>query len=95
MEARLNQFLSDADVNFTGEVTTHAMRNTLRRIIVIGFSDTLTTNYSYKLEIAATDMAQIRVRLQIKTKNIQMRFVGRKENTFARVSRDYAYGSYQ
>lgn len=67
VEARLKEFLLDA-TNLKGEVTQHDMRKTLRRVLAMGFSDILTTNYSYELEIAATDMAQVGMRQLIKVR---------------------------
>lgn len=59
VESQFGKFLSDEFSNFGNRVTDPSMRTILQRILSMGFSDILTTNYSYELEVAATNQETI------------------------------------
>lgn len=52
---------------FYGSVESEELRGMLRKLLLAGFSDILTTNYSYELEIAATGNMQVSDRHLIHT----------------------------
>ncbi len=51
--------LEKTDRKFFGILDNNELRETIRKILSVGFDDIITTNYDYRLEIAATDKVTI------------------------------------
>lgn len=51
----IKQAMKENQDSFFGEVKTEELQFVLRKLLSAGFTDILTTNYSYELEIAATE----------------------------------------
>ena len=56
---RINEYLFNNQRRFYGKITNEKKRQFLQRILSVGFDDILTTNYSYEIEIAATEKNDI------------------------------------
>lgn len=92
VESQLSVFLSNEISNLNGHITNPNMRTTLRRILSMGFSDILTTNYSYELEIAATDQERISKRQLIKTRKHTMAVRRAEGKYYLHTYQEVAYG---
>lgn len=56
---KIDDYMKNNKKRFYGKVMDDGFRNRLQMILEAGFDDILTTNYSYELEIAATDKTEV------------------------------------
>ncbi len=56
---QIGDYMKNNKKRFYGKVMDDEFRNRLRTILEAGFDDILTTNYSYELEIAASDKTEV------------------------------------